>query len=109
MVLWEMTISCLHPGRRACLRLEEGALKVGLMQRFNEPNMLTTSSRQALQLARKNSLWPLQFRLACCDRDDVDRYGANDLISGAGSSRPARARPTSPHLRDRLDQDGRGG
>jgi NADH-quinone oxidoreductase subunit B len=36
------------------------------MQQFNEPNMLTTSTDKLFNWARKNSLWPLQFGLACC-------------------------------------------
>src|SRR3712207_8745438 len=55
------------------------------MQRFNEPNILTTSSDKLFNWARKNSLWPLQFGLACCAiemmstgmaHNDLDRFGA---------------------------------
>jgi NADH-quinone oxidoreductase subunit B len=58
---------------------------VGVMQQFNEPNVLTTSSDKLFNWARKNSLWPLQFGLACCAiemmstgmaHNDLDRFGA---------------------------------
>jgi NADH-quinone oxidoreductase subunit B len=39
---------------------------VGVMQQFDEPNLITTSSDKLFNWARKNSLWPLQFGLACC-------------------------------------------
>src|ERR687893_1199499 len=39
---------------------------MGVMQKFNEPNIITTSSDKLFNWARKNSLWPLQFGLACC-------------------------------------------
>jgi NADH-quinone oxidoreductase subunit B len=56
-----------------------------VMQQFNEPNVLTTSSDKLFNWARKNSLWPLQFGLACCAiemmstgmaHNDLDRFGA---------------------------------
>ena len=55
------------------------------MQKFNEPNIITTSSDKLFNWARKNSLWPLQFGLACCAiemmstgmaHNDLDRFGA---------------------------------
>jgi NADH-quinone oxidoreductase subunit B len=55
------------------------------MQQFNEPNLITTSSDKLFNWARKNSLWPLQFGLACCAieimstgmaHNDLDRFGA---------------------------------
>ena len=73
------------------------------MQKFNEPNIITTSSDKLFNWARKNSLWPLQFGLACCaiemiatgaGRFDIDRFGAgvfrpsprqSDLIIVAGT------------------------
>jgi hypothetical protein len=39
---------------------------MGVMQQFNEPNMITTSTDKLFNWARKNSLWPPQFGLACC-------------------------------------------
>jgi NADH-quinone oxidoreductase subunit B len=55
------------------------------MQQFNEPNIVTTSTDKLFNWARKNSLWPLQFGLACCAiemmstgmaHNDLDRFGA---------------------------------
>jgi NADH-quinone oxidoreductase subunit B len=55
------------------------------MQQFNEPNLITTSTDKLFNWARKNSLWPLQFGLACCAiemmstgmaHNDLDRFGA---------------------------------
>ena len=55
------------------------------MQQFNEPNLVTTSTDKLFNWARKNSLWPLQFGLACCAiemmstgmaHNDLDRFGA---------------------------------
>src|ERR687893_152188 len=75
----------LYPGGRTHLRLEEGSRQMGVMQQFNEPNMITTSTDKLFNWARKNSLWPLQFGLACCAiemmstgmaHNDLDRFGA---------------------------------
>ena len=68
---------------------------MGVMQRFNEPNILTTSTDKLFNWARKNSLWPLQFGLACCAiemmstgmaHNDLDRFGAGFFV---GSPRQA--------------------
>src|SRR5215212_9797274 len=76
---------CLDTGCGSRLRLEEGGPEVGVMQKFNEPNIITTSSDKLFNWARKNSLWPLQFGLACCAiemmstgmaHNDLDRFGA---------------------------------
>ena len=65
------------------------------MQQFNEPNILTTSTDKLFNWARKNSLWPLQFGLACCAiemmstgmaHNDLDRFGAGFFV---GSPRQA--------------------
>jgi NADH-quinone oxidoreductase subunit B len=65
------------------------------MQKFNEPNVLTTNSDKLFNWARKNSLWPLQFGLACCAiemmssgmaHNDLDRFGAGFFV---GSPRQA--------------------
>jgi len=56
-----------------------------VIQKFNEPNIITTSTDKLFNWARKNSLWPLQFGLACCAiemmstgmaHNDLDRFGA---------------------------------
>src|SRR5690606_8502173 len=74
-----------YPCRRAGVRLEEGGPQVGVMQQFEEPNILTTTTDRLFNWARKNSLWPLQFGLACCAiemmstgmaHNDLDRFGA---------------------------------
>jgi NADH-quinone oxidoreductase subunit B len=58
---------------------------LGVIQKFNEPNFITTSTDKLFNWARKNSLWPLQFGLACCaiemmstgmSHNDLDRFGA---------------------------------
>jgi NADH-quinone oxidoreductase subunit B len=58
---------------------------MGVMQQFNEPNIVTTRTDKLFNWARKNSLWPLQFGLACCAiemmstgmaHNDLDRFGA---------------------------------
>ncbi len=57
---------------------------MGLMQKFNEPNIITTSSDKLFNWARKNSLWPLQFGSCCAiemmstgmAHNDLDRFGA---------------------------------
>ena len=58
---------------------------MGVMEKFNEPNIFTTRWDKLVNWARKNSLWPLQFGLACCAiemmstgmaHNDLDRFGA---------------------------------
>ena len=65
------------------------------MQKFDEPNIITTSTDKLFNWARKNSLWPLQFGLACCAiemmstgmaHNDLERFGAGFF---AGSPRQA--------------------
>jgi NADH-quinone oxidoreductase subunit B len=65
---------------------------MGVMQQFNEPNMITTSTDELFNWARKNSLWPLQFSLACCAiemmstgraHNDLDRFGAGFFTASA--------------------------
>lgn len=64
---------------------------MGVMQQFNEPNLITTTTDRVFNWARKNSLWPLQFGLACCAiemmstgmaHNDLDRFGAG-FFSGS--------------------------
>lgn len=59
---------------------------MGLIEaRFDENNVLTTSVDKFFNWARKSSLWPMQFGLACCaiemmavldPRHDMARFGA---------------------------------
>ena len=60
------------------------------MQSFNEPNIITTSTDRVFNWARKNSLWPLQFGLACCaiemmstgmGHNDLERFGSSPFMS----------------------------
>jgi|GEM_PF-473687 NADH-quinone oxidoreductase subunit B len=68
---------------------------MGVMQQFNEPNIITTTTDKAFNWARKNSLWPLQFGLACCAiemmstgmaHNDLERFGSSPFM---GSPRQA--------------------
>ena len=58
---------------------------MGLLEGRFEPGVVTTSLDWLFNWARKNSLWPLTFGLACCaiemmatgaSRFDMDRFGA---------------------------------
>ncbi len=58
---------------------------MGLMESAFPENVLTTSVDAVFGWARKNSLWPLQFGLACCaiemmavvdSHHDMSRFGA---------------------------------
>src|SRR5256712_13524863 len=76
---------------RVLLRLEEEGSFMGLIEnRFDFPpgsaaNILTTKVDKFFNWARKSSLWPMQFGLACCaiemmavldPRHDMARFGA---------------------------------
>jgi NADH-quinone oxidoreductase subunit B len=63
---------------------EEGPF-MGLIENRFDPNVLTTSVDKFFNWARKSSLWPMQFGLACCaiemmavldPRHDMARFGA---------------------------------
>src|SRR4028118_1600654 len=75
----------LYPGGRAHLRLEEGGPQMGVMQQFNEPNMITTSTDKLFNWARKNSLWPLQFGLACCAIEMMSTGMAHNDLGRVGA------------------------
>ena len=56
----------------------------GIVDRF-EDNILTTSVDSVINWARRSSIWPMQFGLACCaiemmavmdSRHDLSRFGA---------------------------------
>ena len=58
---------------------------MGLIENRFEPNVLTTTVDKFFNWARKSSLWPMQFGLACCaiemmavldPRHDMARFGA---------------------------------
>jgi NADH-quinone oxidoreductase subunit B len=58
---------------------------MGLIENRFDPNILTTSVDRIFNWARKSSLWPMQFGLACCaiemmavldPRHDLARFGA---------------------------------
>src|SRR5436305_3877700 len=73
------------PPGRLLLRLEEEGPFMGLIENRFEPNLLTTTVDKIFTWARKSSLWPMQFGLACCaiemmavldPRHDMARFGA---------------------------------
>jgi NADH-quinone oxidoreductase subunit B len=58
---------------------------MGLIEDRFHPNILLTSADEVFNWARKSSLWPMTFGLACCaiemmaagaSRFDMDRFGA---------------------------------
>jgi NADH-quinone oxidoreductase subunit B len=67
------------------LRVAEGSAFVGLIENAFPDNVLTTTVDALIGWGRKNSLWPMQFGLACCaiemmavvdSRHDMARFGA---------------------------------
>jgi len=91
---------------------------MGLIDRQLEANVLTTSVDSVISWARKGSLWPMTFGLACCaiemmaavsSRYDIDRFGAgvfrasprqSDLMIVAGTV----CRKMAPVIRRIYDQ-----
>jgi len=91
---------------------------MGLIDHSFEDNFITTSIDRVLNWARKGSLWPMTFGLACCaiemiaavsSRYDMDRYGAgvfrasprqSDLMIVAGTV----CRRMAPVIRKIYDQ-----
>ena len=65
--------------------METGGAHVGVMENSLPENVVTTSLDGIVNWARKNSIWPMQFGLACCaiemmavvdSRHDLARFGA---------------------------------
>jgi NADH-quinone oxidoreductase subunit B len=91
---------------------------MGLMEREFEGNLVTTTLDSLVGWARKSSLWPMSFGLACCaiemmatvsSRYDIDRFGAGvfrasprqaDLMIVAGTV----CRKMAPVIRRIYDQ-----
>ena len=91
---------------------------MGLIEQRFEPNIITTSLDSLVGWARKSSLWPMSFGLACCaiemmaavsSRYDIDRFGAgvfrasprqSDLMIVAGTV----CRKMAPVIRRIYDQ-----
>jgi len=91
---------------------------MGLMEREFEGNFVTTTVDSLIGWARKSSLWPMTFGLACCaiemmatvsSRYDIDRFGAgvfrasprqSDLMIVAGTV----CRKMAPIIRKIYDQ-----
>jgi len=58
---------------------------MGLLENALAEGVVTTTLEHAVNWARKNSLWPMTFGLACCaiemmatgaSKYDIDRFGA---------------------------------
>jgi len=91
---------------------------MGVMNNAFEANFVTTRVDSVINWARKGSLWPMTFGLACCaiemitsvsSRHDIDRYGAgvfrasprqSDLMIVAGTV----CRKMAPIIRRIYDQ-----
>ena len=95
-----------------------GLIQLGRHQKDGDIDVITTTIERAVNWARKGSLWPMTFGLACCaiemiaavsSRYDMDRYGAgvfrasprqSDLMIVAGRL----SRKMAPALRRIYDQ-----
>ena len=95
-----------------------GLIQLGRREKDGEPDVITTTVERAVNWARKGSLWPMTFGLACCaiemiaavsSRYDMDRYGAgifrasprqSDLMIVAGTV----CRRMAPVIRKIYDQ-----
>ena len=62
-----------------------GLIQLGRHEKDGVPDVITGSLEKAVNWARKGSLWPMTFGLACCaiemmaavsSRYDMDRFGA---------------------------------
>src|SRR5437899_6443509 len=95
-----------------------GLVQIGRHEKDGELEMITTLLEKVVKWARKGSLWPMTFGLACCSiemiaavssRYDMDRYGAgvfrasprqSDLMIVAGTV----CRRMAPVIRKIYDQ-----
>src|SRR5438477_698164 len=95
-----------------------GLIQIGRHEKDGELDIITTSLEKVVNWARKGSLWPMTFGLACCaiemiatvaSRYDMDRFGAGvfrasprqaDLMIIAGTV----ARKMAPVIRRIYDQ-----
>jgi hypothetical protein len=95
-----------------------GLIQIGRHDKDGTPDIVTTTVEKAVNWARKGSLWPMTFGLACCaiemiaavsSRYDMDRYGAgvfrasprqSDLMIVAGTV----CRRMAPVIRKIYDQ-----
>ncbi|HPU84777.1 MAG TPA: NADH-quinone oxidoreductase subunit B family protein [Candidatus Latescibacteria bacterium] len=68
---------------------------MGILEERFDPNIVTTTVDAFLDWARKSSLWPMGFGLACCaiemmatsmSRYDLDRFGASVFRSSPRQS-----------------------
>ncbi len=105
--------------RRAVTRVASSKVMTDADVQAVEPNVLTTTIDRVLGWARKNSIWPVQFGLACCAiemmstaaaRFDIARFGSelfrasprqSDLmiVSGRVSQKMA---PVLRHIYDQM-------
>src|SRR5688572_948450 len=95
-----------------------GLIEIGRHEKDGTSDVVTTTVEKAVNWARKGSLWPMTFGLACCaiemiaavsSRYDMDRYGAgvfrasprqSDLMIVAGTV----CRKMAPVIRRIYDQ-----
>ena len=95
-----------------------GLIQLGGHDKDGTPDVITLTVEKAVNWARKGSLWPMTFGLACCaiemiaavsSRYDMDRYGAgvfrasprqSDLMIVAGTV----CRRMAPVIRKIYDQ-----
>ena len=95
-----------------------GLIQIGRHEKDGQSDVIVTTLERAVNWARKGSLWPMTFGLACCaiemiaavsSRYDMDRYGAgvfrasprqSDLMIVAGTV----CRRMAPVIRKIYDQ-----
>ena len=95
-----------------------GLIQIGSHEKDGQADIITTTVEKAVNWARKGSLWPMTFGLACCaiemiasvsSRYDIDRFGAgvfrasprqSDLMIVAGTV----CRKMAPVIRRIYDQ-----